>query len=66
MLVSAYTSDLGDENERASGESEGRNPGRALFPDPGAAGLGNKTALSSSRLTNLIACEKYLPLICIY
>lgn len=32
MLVSAYTSDLGDENERASGKFEGRNQYRKALP----------------------------------
>ena len=61
VLVSAYTSDLGDDNERASGKSEGRNR-KSPSCSHGAARSGSKTALSSNRLTqNLTAHEEYLP-----
>ena len=37
VLVAAYTSDLGDANERASGKSEGRDPGEGPPCSQGAA-----------------------------
>lgn len=60
--MSAYTSDLGDENERASGKFEGKTPKKALPPVTELFVQVIKQYCLLDRLKkNLIAYKKYLP-----
>lgn len=60
--MSAYTSDLGDENERASGKSEDRSFRKALPLVMGLLVQVIKQYCLSSRLKkNLVSHEKFLP-----